>query len=71
VLTRSEPRSSTTLTSNDLQRKSTLALAVDRAVPGASNAWSRLQTSPTVQATDSVDNYRNFPATCFTPRSQA
>jgi hypothetical protein len=66
-----ETRSGVQLTSNSLQRRSSLALAVDRNVPGALEAWQRLQSSPTVRLPDSLDNYRNFPATHFTPRSLA
>jgi hypothetical protein len=57
------------LTSNDLQRRSSLALAVDRGVPGALAAWQRLQSSPTVTHPDTLANVRNYPATHFTPRS--
>ncbi len=68
-LVQRDPRSGAQLNSNALQRRSSLALAVDRGVAGAREAWLRLQTSPTVSHPDSTDNYRNFPATHFTPRS--
>ncbi len=64
-----EPRSGEQLNSNALQRRSSLALAVDRGIEGAREAWLRLQSSPTLRHPDSIANYRNFPATCFTPRS--
>jgi hypothetical protein len=64
-----DPRSGEQLNSNGLQRRSSLALAVDRGIPGAREAWLRLQRSPTVQHPDSIANYRNFPATHFTPRT--
>lgn len=68
-LVRREPRSGIQMNANALQRRSALALAVDRDIAGAREAWLRLQTSPTVTHADSIANYRNFPATHFTPRS--
>lgn len=65
------PRSESNLTSNSLQRMSSLALAVDRGVPGAAAAWARLQSSPTLQAAATLDNIKDYPATVFTPRSLA
>lgn len=63
------PRSSINLTDNTLQQFSSLALAVDRGVAGAQAAWTRLQSSPTLLAPATVSNFKDYPATCFTPRT--
>ncbi len=62
-------RSDVNLTSNGLQLFSVLALAAERGLPGAAAAWVRLQSSPTMQAAQTRDNFRSYAATYFTPRT--